>query len=120
MKVLLFVQNGNARPKVAHANCPDSISRRSGQRVRDAIATKGYLSNVQLRLSWGLWAVQVRAAGRWWLVECESAAEGRRTIRNADTPCDCETYQCKHGTFGDILASGGRGESCTSNVVGRE
>ena len=106
MKTLLFVQSGDARPKVAHANCPDSITRRSGQRVRDACATRHYLSSAVLRVTWGRWAALARDADRWWLVECTHADAGRLVIwadniRRRDGAV--------HGTpQGRILASGGR------------
>lgn len=103
MKVLLFVQTGDARPKAL--TTPNEYSRRpqclagqlrawSGKSVQTVHATNG-----------GAFA-QAFAADRWWLVECENAKAGRHCISGG-----CEPYRC-HRADGPmscrILASGGR------------
>lgn len=62
MKVLLFVQNGDARPKCV---------------LHDVVERHG---------AWCLsWRARDRqaAADRWWLVECENAEAGRDVIAGA-------------------------------------
>jgi len=96
VKVLLFVQTGDARPKCVSRNVGfDPAERLQGQKW---LADSGYYV-------W--WNVHDKAtrADRWWLVECWSADEGRRYIRDQymdDAPgyrADCASH---------ILASGGK------------
>lgn len=88
MKVLLFVQNGGARPK-----CVKSF----GDRKRNALA---YFDAIAKRF--GSEGQPERA----WLVECDDAEAGRHCIAGG-----CEPYRC-HRADGPmscrILASGGK------------
>lgn len=103
MRVLLFVEGaGDKRPKCVHPNVPEYIRRRNGERIRSARSIQpASLSDFVLRMSWGLWAVEVRNADRWWLVECENAAAGRFMIAPS-SKCPWPLPE------GRILASGGR------------
>jgi len=96
VKVLLFVQTGDARPK-----CVKSF----GNRKRNALA---YFDAIAKRF--GGEGQPERA----WLVECENAEDGRTVIvQERVLPAGIVS------TLGRILASSsnGRGESCPSNVV---
>lgn len=99
MKVLLFVQSDDARPK--------AIKR----------ATKGYIKAAILdrceagRESWRTH----NGIDRWWLVECENAENGRRVIEdarlglgNVDDAIAAGPGSLAGPRVGRILASGGR------------
>ncbi len=78
MKVLLFVQTGDTRPKCVKRFPPVLRHIKSG---------------------WEEWSVEyskTATADRWWLVECENADEGRTIIGC----CPLDDHR--------ILASGGR------------
>ena len=80
-RVLLFVANGDRRPKVV----PNP--------GRNDAARRLYA------------AVNPHNADRWFLVECDSAAGGRRLIE-----CEHPTKQCAYNcaSHGRILAQGGK------------
>lgn len=84
MKVLLFVQAGNARPKCASRETPCRVNGEwwYSRRASEAKA----------------------AADRWWLVECANAEDGRAVI------AAMVEYGggVGEGGLGRILASGGR------------
>lgn len=86
MRVLLFVQDGNARP-----TC---VTARSLNRIR--VNGEWFLTEQEAwRQKW---------ADRWWLVECENADAGRFMIDPAWTGGRCSWPPPQ----GRILASGGR------------
>ena len=90
MKVLLFVQTGDERPKVS----PTTAIQRSTLLTGKPGGPGSALPTL----------VHVR----WWLVECENAEAGRATIEhvtlddNSQCPINCPCCG------GRILASGGR------------
>lgn len=87
MKVLLFVQSGDARPKC----------------VRERV-----LRYANGDIMWGpRWSDAKHRADRWWLVRCKNADEGRRLIgREGRMP------QPFHEDIeGRIIASGGKPRS---------
>ena len=95
MKTLLFVQSGDARPKVAKS---------FGVRTHAAIK---YFARVRERLG------REGQPDKAFLVECASAEAGRTIIRGVPghmhTGNDCNT--CSAYQFnGRILASGGRSD----------
>ena len=85
MKVLLFVQTGDARPKCV------------------AWDLSGRASCVEFFSGFRRWERVRERPHRWWLVECESAEAGRRLIE-AD---DGERF-AMGSRYGRILASGGK------------
>lgn len=87
MKVLLFVQSGNARPK-----CAKSF----GGRAHSAMQ---YFARVRERLG------SEGQPDRAWLVECENAEDGRTVIMQERVLPDGIV-----STLGRILASGGKHE----------
>lgn len=89
MKVLLFVQSGDARPKVAYSNQ----------------ASLRYMATCSQRT---LNAVYAPLKSRWWLVECENAEAGRTIIANHAAVVRGDGVSLLRG--GRILASGGRHE----------
>lgn len=101
MKVLLFVQTGDARPKSA-----GSIAQ--GGPIGAKFIDRGnscYLSDYQ--------SFMLGTADRWWLVECENAAGGRLVIRASQDPDYATSNAAKaywrfNGAVGRILASGGK------------
>lgn len=83
MKVLLFVQTGDARPKCYAGVC-------------DAARGRGWIEGDGSGFVFTARAALAKAAAdRWWLVECANADLGRMAITT-------QTEQ-----FGRILASGG-------------
>jgi len=94
-RVLLFVQNGNARPKrIATLTRARAIFYRDVGQEPDADESLLMLTGIQS-------AIQ-QAADRWWLVECENAQAGRVIIEHAGKPV------LPHPLAGRILASGGK------------
>lgn len=73
MKVLLFVQNGNGRPKVLGGE------RRLNLDVPGAAGLAVRLYGVE---------ANTHRADRWWLVECEDANTGRDVIAGVTDDCD--------------------------------
>lgn len=108
MRVLLFVQTGDARPK--------SIG---GNRRLDGEALNGRWDSRAIARAMQELAIteEVSAIGadRWWLVECENADAGRAAIECYEGGTGCTAGRvfrfdhCRSGRHpGRILASGGR------------
>ena len=104
MKVLLFVQTGDARPKCAGGAVHFT---RAGYRTgyNCKIASDPVMSALgDSKTAWGWWTTPgpwnaLLDSDRWWLVECETAYHGRKVI---------EAAARGEQTVGRILASGGR------------
>lgn len=103
MKVLLFVQTGDARPKVftRYARGYSGLFARNVEFARQHPET-----NISRPLR------ACANADRWWLVECENADEGRRVITGLCHSMDCallrdDSHEASCDC-GRILASGGK------------
>ena len=101
MKVLLFVQTGDARP--VSTGAPAQMGR------LDGTLSPFSLTHRQAR--------RLKAAARWWLVACENADAGRALIHAAELVAAARRFvgrkdapACISGRLpeGRILASGGR------------
>lgn len=99
MKVLLFVQTGDERPKCVGSG---SWLARTGPFMECVQAIRDGRDVLQSQQEW-----RAANADRWWLVECENADAGRLIIACSRGECDSpEGCVCKN--YGRILASGGR------------
>ena len=107
MRVLLFCQTGDGRPKyIGPAYGPDDTHHRATIVRIDEAVGRGMGHN-------NLWATErvlsaLRAADRWWLVECENAEAGRAYLL-ATVPGDLGQtigYSLPSGVR--ILAQGGK------------
>jgi hypothetical protein len=87
-RVLLFVQSGDARPKMSRSWRSGSVECPDGDEIRCALAIRSDID-------------------RWWLVECENANAGRATIADAALGYGAD-HPMRSGHEGRILASGGR------------
>ena len=111
MKVLLFVQTGDGRPKCVGRTWPFEFTRYGieAPRLKQLGEPPRHGSHHQARV--------LAKADRWWLVECENADAGRFVIANAVKhggiwtrgdvygPCAPSGYP---EFMGRILASGGK------------
>lgn len=96
MKVLLFVQTGDARPKC--------VSRSVGHDPAERLQGHRWLADSGFYLWWTAHEKAV-AAARWWFVECENAAHGRVLISEWRARRELGVSQSP-----GILASGGKQE----------
>lgn len=94
MKVLLFVQTGDARPKAM--KCPFEWERKPERVALQAAAWRN--CNPTPARCGAVLAAVIRA-DRWWLVECANAEDGRDILAMNDY---------NGSTRSRILASGGR------------
>lgn len=106
MKVLLFVQNGDARPK-SYASVSRYAIHPSYPRLGD---TRWCVTGKPAQRA-------LSAADRWWLVECENAENGRRVIEdarlglgNVDDAIAAGPGSLAGPRVGRILASGGHND----------
>lgn len=90
MRVLLFVQTGDGRPKCVET--PGWLSAKDAQHVREMSESHATPDSPH-------WIQVLDHADRWWLVECLDAKHGRAVIAGSRTLDSAE--------FGRILASGG-------------
>lgn len=114
MKALLFVQNEwNKRPPRMQWRVPMSVS-------WDALV--GWIREGSFcpTIATASAVRAARRADRWWLVECANARWGREAIASGRVELRSGFHGNGSMLVGRVIACGGRGESCTSNVVGRE
>lgn len=104
MKVLLFVQTGDARPKAL--TTPNEYARRPDCLAGQLRAWAGKSAEFVRATNGGAFAAAF-SSDHWWLVECENAEAGRGTILAVETAAIGEAFTTDF-PLGRILASGGK------------
>lgn len=111
MKVLLFCQTGDARPKCVGRSCGPLgywARRPVGKDLREDPAAMVFVPGVGNYGGTNHMRVEKHRADRWWLVECKNAEHGREVIACTEQTCEHQHYgQCVDDE-GRILASGGK------------
>jgi len=105
-RVLLFVQTGDGRPKCCRSTVVSSLY----LQPEHGDPRQWFNCTGRWWVSQEWWNKHGRNADRWWLVECENAAQGRviiETVRRANLVGDVDGIIARESAA-RILASGGK------------